>query len=325
MGTSSTTTTSAVPRPGPGRQGRGPLFLALLAAAALVLGLGLVPAAQAAVPASTAAAVPSSAGGATGGSGQDSLGHLLRPGQTLKPGQRLTSQDGRDALVMQGDGNLVLYGKGVARWSTRTVGNSGARLVFQWDHNLVLRSKTNKVLWTSATHRAPAGTVAFIRHGEFTLWNGQHVWSTRSGYDRLRTGTTLKPGQHLVEHPGSSESSQQRMVMQTDGNLVYYDEEGKVHWSTRTNGNPGARAVMQADGNLVVYSRANKPLWASGTRGAGLQFVISPYLRGFFCEDLDAVINWKGPYVVNPRDRPLVSYPMDQVSSFAEPVGSVRC
>ncbi|MFE5137021.1 protein kinase [Streptomyces fagopyri] len=58
-----------------------------------------------------------------------------------------------------------------------------------------------------------------------------------------------------------------QLIMQTDGNLVLYDESGKARWASRTQG-AGNTAVFQEDGNLVVYSAQAKPLWASNTQGA---------------------------------------------------------
>ncbi|MFE3264959.1 protein kinase [Streptomyces sp. NPDC059215] len=58
-----------------------------------------------------------------------------------------------------------------------------------------------------------------------------------------------------------------KLIMQTDGNLVLYDEAGKPRWASRTQG-PGNTAVFQADGNLVVYDAQTKPVWASNTQGA---------------------------------------------------------
>ncbi|MER5405930.1 protein kinase [Streptomyces sp. NPDC002769] len=58
-----------------------------------------------------------------------------------------------------------------------------------------------------------------------------------------------------------------KLIMQTDGNLVLYDESGKARWASRTQG-PGNTAVFQEDGNLVVYSAQAKPVWASNSQGA---------------------------------------------------------
>jgi len=54
-------------------------------------------------------------------------------------------------------------------------------------------------------------------------------------------------------------------LMQTDGNFVIYDD-GVAKWSTQTGGHPGAYLDFQnSDGNLVVYSSTGQPLWSSGT------------------------------------------------------------
>ncbi|MFF7334893.1 hypothetical protein [Streptomyces sp. NPDC008150] len=57
-----------------------------------------------------------------------------------------------------------------------------------------------------------------------------------------------------------------RLVMQSDGNLVIYDENGKPRWASHTFGS-NYHAVFQGDGNLVVYTSSNSPVWASQTPG----------------------------------------------------------
>lgn len=107
--------------------------------------------------------------------------------ERLYPGQRLISAGGQYHLVMQGDGNLVIYapnnvpiwssrtnGKsgaylsmqgdgnlviyhyGVAVWASGTNGNSGARLIMQADSNLVLYTPAGRPLWCSKCS-APTG------------------------------------------------------------------------------------------------------------------------------------------------------------------------
>jgi hypothetical protein len=52
-------------------------------------------------------------------------------------------------MVMQGDGNLVLYGaSNSALWASGTSGNPGAYLVLGDDGNLVVDSAAGTVLWT---------------------------------------------------------------------------------------------------------------------------------------------------------------------------------
>ncbi|MEF2977770.1 hypothetical protein [Subtercola sp. YIM 133946] len=80
-------------------------------------------------------------------------------------------------------------------------------------------------------------------------------------------GTTLVGDDDMISNGVSD------LVMQTDGNLVFYVDDfyypgsKYVCWASNTEGHPGARAVYQADGNFVVYSAANRALWSSGTNG----------------------------------------------------------
>jgi hypothetical protein len=89
------------------------------------------------------------------------------------------------------------------------------------------------------------------------------------------SGSFMLPGQRLM--PGQSlSSSSMTLTMQTDGNLVASLKTGAnpgiAEWSSNTSGNPGAYAVMQSDGNLVVYSQNGAPsvggsLWSTNTWG----------------------------------------------------------
>ncbi|MGW6027428.1 mannose-binding protein [Streptomyces sp. NPDC055099] len=57
-----------------------------------------------------------------------------------------------------------------------------------------------------------------------------------------------------------------RMVMQTDGNLVVYNEKGKPIWAAMTFGE-NHRAIFQPDGNLVIHNGDDRPIWASKSHG----------------------------------------------------------
>ncbi len=81
----------------------------------------------------------------------------------------------------------------------------------------------------------------------------------------LAPGAELEAGMSL-----SSSNSQFLLVMQHDGNLVEYSG-GTPVWAAGTNEtNPeGAFARMQTDGNLVIYDDAGHTLWASNTANNG--------------------------------------------------------
>jgi len=65
-----------------------------------------------------------------------------------------------------------------------------------------------------------------------------------------------------------------RMVMQTDGNLVVYNEKGKPIWASMTFGE-NHRAIFQPDGNLVIHNGDDRPIWASKSHGhEGAQLIL---------------------------------------------------
>lgn len=75
----------------------------------------------------------------------------LGPGQRLNAGWSIKSRDGRYRVVMQSDGNLVLYQSSGAVWATGTNGNSGSWAVMQNDGNLVVRRPGGTAIWASNT------------------------------------------------------------------------------------------------------------------------------------------------------------------------------
>ncbi|MFD9287624.1 protein kinase [Streptomyces sp. NPDC060030] len=77
------------------------------------------------------------------------------------------------------------------------------------------------------------------------------------------TTTCVQPNTSLPAGQTWS-TNRTRMVMQTNGDLVIYDEDNRRRWSSGTAGS-GYRAFFQGDGNLVVFDRAGEPQWHSGS------------------------------------------------------------
>ena len=69
-------------------------------------------------------------------------------GQELFDGSALVSPSGRYRLLLQSDGNLVLYWRGQPLWNSGTRGDAPDHLVMQNDGNLVLYQGLD-VLWDS--------------------------------------------------------------------------------------------------------------------------------------------------------------------------------
>jgi hypothetical protein len=222
--------------------------LSALAAALWVLAASLVAASLVAAAPAAAAAVPSTLG----------------PGGTLSAGQELASPDGHYDLLLQSDGNLVLYiAGGRALWSSKTAGATGDHAVMQTNGNLVLYDTSNQVLWSTNTSGANCGSLTLQNDGNLVLYGPKGpVWATNTVNDALAPGDKLTAGQVLF-----STNRQFTLIMQTDGNLVLYTSVGKALWSSGTQKHGGAYALMQTDGNLVVYPSSGPALWASDTVG----------------------------------------------------------
>jgi hypothetical protein len=101
-------------------------------------------------------------------------------GQSLGVGQSLNSCDGRFRLILQTDGNLVLYKNGsIALWSTVTSGQSAHFAPMQSDGNFVLYSTSLQPLWNSGTANFPGAFLALQNDGNLVIYrNGVALWNT---------------------------------------------------------------------------------------------------------------------------------------------------
>lgn len=90
----------------------------------------------------------------------------------LRPDQGIVSPDGRALLIMQLDGNLVLYkrsaGGQIAVWESNTVGVSGAYAVMQDDGNFVVYAPDGRAVWNTATQENP-GAYLVMQDGKAVL------------------------------------------------------------------------------------------------------------------------------------------------------------
>ncbi len=108
---------------------------------------------------------------------------VLGANQVLHRNEAKWSCDGRFQLVHQGDGNVVLYQGGVALWNTRTVGQNTDKLVMQADGNFVLYRRDGSAAWHTGTHGHSTGALVVADDGNvFVLGpNWQVLWQTRTG------------------------------------------------------------------------------------------------------------------------------------------------
>jgi hypothetical protein len=111
-----------------------------------------------------------------GGAGAECNCGALRAGQSLGVDQGRWSCDGRFFLVMQGDGNLVLYLEGTgALWSSMTNGTGAVQAVMQDDGNFVVFDAGGQVEWSSMTGGYPGATLAIQNDGNVVVYDAASV------------------------------------------------------------------------------------------------------------------------------------------------------
>ncbi|WP_405487327.1 FG-GAP-like repeat-containing protein [Streptomyces sp. NBC_00096] len=204
-------------------------------------------------------------------------------GAKLASGQTYTTPSVK--LVMQADGNLVLYhrtggdGKGGALWASGTYGNNGAYAVVQNDGNFVIYKQDGGegkggALWATNTPGNSGARLQFQADGNLVLYksgttNGwqNSLWSSNTWMrsPKLQAGQELTPGAWI-------QGKRNALLMEGDGHLSLRDlATGKEQWVTAP-WSPGAYARMQGDGNFVLYGKdggegKGGALWAANTFG----------------------------------------------------------
>lgn len=87
----------------------------------------------------------------------------------------------RSKLIMQTDGNLVLYdAAGTAHWASQTQG-TGNTAVFQADGNLVVYDAQHQALWSSSTQGATGAVLKVLEDGNMVIATDTAVvWQTNT-------------------------------------------------------------------------------------------------------------------------------------------------
>jgi hypothetical protein len=115
----------------------------------------------------------------------------LYPDQSLSPGQSATSHNDLFSLVLQTDGNLVLYWTAgqpfdaspgaTPMWATNTVGTGSSQAVMQGDGNFVLYAPGGPT-WASGTDGHPGTTLVVQDDGNVVEYDPNNVplWATNT-------------------------------------------------------------------------------------------------------------------------------------------------
>ena len=209
----------------------------------------------------------------------------LVTGQGFIPGQSIKSSDGRFTLILQGDGNLVLYGpQNQPLWASNTAGHTDVwDVIMQGDGNFVVYDSHKVALWASGTAGHASAYLVVQDDGNVVIYNvnDTSIWATNTvvpaqptpaSGDRLPLNECLVPGSSL-----RSPNGQYTWTLQLDGNLVLYGPSpcNQVMWASNTAGHSNVWSlVLQSDGNLVAYDAHDGAFFASNTVGDGGEFVV---------------------------------------------------
>jgi len=105
---------------------------------------------------------------------------VLTTSQSLIKGEGILSGNKKYRLILQGDGNLVLYSPTKAIWSSRTVGSSTTKLIMQSDGNLVLYRANSTSTWSSKTNGRGASNLIIQTDGNLVIYDSSRraTWAT---------------------------------------------------------------------------------------------------------------------------------------------------
>jgi hypothetical protein len=208
--------------------------------------------------------------------------HALMQGQSLATGASLWSPSARYQLIMQADGNLVLYDLAYSQalMSSNTynaalaASNTSANYsaVMQGDGNFVVYTSANRPLWATNTANTGAQNLVLQDDGNLVLYKGTRaLWAAATSFRGAAPVNPLQNNQALTIGAAiKSPSGRYELTLQPDGNVVVYDmTTSTALWATNTAGKNVVKAEMQTDGNFVLYDSANKGVWDTKTYNGG--------------------------------------------------------
>lgn len=174
--------------------------------------------------------------------------------------------------VMQDDGNFVIYNVGTAVWSSKTEGNPNSRLVLQDDGNLVIYNRNNKSIWAAKKtdqSKASINDQVVVRR---QIKLGTTISSLNGVYELAmqRDGNLVLyrncSGRKAIWESNTDGKSITNCIITPDGHIMLMNRQDIVKKiPDDNNSNNNSRLVIQDDGNLVFYNGNMKPFWSSNT------------------------------------------------------------
>lgn len=201
---------------------------------------------------------------------------ILPPLTKLVPGQYLRSPNQRFLMILQPDGNLVIYDDPISKalwWATEReppywlyatpaddkAGGNYLTTSYYFRFNDVTRNRA----WQSINSTPLGGDVnlAYFRtylilqdDGNLVLNDTFPLWASNTSieaFSLFKTDMVIKPSEALIQDK-TYYSGANRVIFQSDGNLVIYGPGDAVLFQSRTQ--RATQALMQEDGNFVILN-----------------------------------------------------------------------
>ncbi|MBC7741556.1 MAG: hypothetical protein H7061_05135 [Bdellovibrionaceae bacterium] len=198
-----------------------------------------------------------------------------------------SKSSGNLKILMQADGNLVLYEESRALWASNTSAdcvNAKCQALFQDDGNLVLY-RDNKPYWATQTFGSGLkleikNTAPFVSiknaAGESIAKLSETAVSIvpqfvanilpASATDAInRVAAAVIERLPAAVAPTKTADPIATITVAPAIDCLIFDGSGLILETNQAKGNASARIQLQEDGNLVVYDKNDSPLWATNT------------------------------------------------------------
>lgn len=215
-----------------------------------------------------------------------------------------------DRLILQEDGNLVLYKGSKSVWSSGTKGKGAAWLSIRDDGSFILSTKQDETVWTSSIDSSSY-------KGKIVQWDGDDAdqktswyvgqdgkrrvipdWDTfkclhdaGAGDSKSVSSDTLDKlpdlngvqatcgadrigPQGLLGAGSKLTAGDYRLEMQKNGDLVLWKGKSNAVWSTKTNKGKEQYLTIQKDGNMVLYDTSGHSTWSTKTDGHSAGYLV---------------------------------------------------
>lgn len=171
------------------------------------------------------------------------MANRLNPNGRLLPGASISSDDGRFSLVMQGDGNLVLYRNGAgALWATGTNGKQVSFAIMQGDGNFVVYAPGGTPLWDADTNGNPGSVLILQDDGNLVIYapGNRAIWDSHTREPDQRIASVSRDEMEFtvkVSRTGIVETERYAGIKKQSGTYYHYfwfsiqDENEDTIWA----------------------------------------------------------------------------------------------